>query len=66
MIETNLGKVRPDVLKEAIGVIADVVEVGANISSGQKAALMSLCKSLPPEFAGESSRLLELLEGKKA
>ena len=65
-IEANVGKIHPDVIKEALGAIADVLETKVHIGSGEKATLVSLCKSLPTEFAGPSSRVLHALESKNA
>ena len=45
-IEDNVGKIHPDVIKEALGAIADVLETGVHIGSSEKATLVSLCKSL--------------------
>ena len=65
-IETNVGKIHPDVIKEALGAIADVLEAEVHIGSSERATLVSLCKSLPTEFAGLSSRVLHVLESKNA
>jgi hypothetical protein len=65
-IEASVGKIHPDVIKEALGAIADVLEAKVQIGSGEKANLVSLCKTLPAEFAGSSSRLLQVLETKSA
>jgi hypothetical protein len=65
-IESNVGKIHPDAIKEALGTIADVLERGVHIGSHEKATLISLCKSLPTEFAGASSRLLQMVEVKNA
>lgn len=65
-IEKNVGKIHPDVIKEALGAIADVLEADVHIGSHENATLVSLCASLPKEFAGVSSRLLKLVEAKNA
>ena len=65
-IESSVGKMHPDVIKEALGVIADVLEADIHIGSHERAALVSLCASLPKELAGASSRLLNVLEVKNA
>jgi len=61
-IEAHIGKIHPDAIKEALGAIANVLESKVHIGSSEKAVLLSLCKSLPPEFAGEGSRVLHALE----
>jgi hypothetical protein len=63
-IENNVGKISPEAIKDALGAITDVLEADVRIGSSEKAKLVSLCKSLPTEFAGESSRLLQVLEAK--
>jgi hypothetical protein len=60
-IEANVGKASSDTIKEALGVIADVLEAKTQIGRSEKAALVSLSRSLPPEFAGASLRLIESL-----
>ena len=65
-IESHVGKIHPDVIKEAIGAIADVLEAKVHIGSSEKAALVSLCKSLPTEFTGPGSRVLQALESRNA
>lgn len=65
-IQGSVGKVHPDVIKEALGVIADVLEAKVHIGSGEKANLVTLCKTLPTDFSGSSSRLLQVLESKSA
>lgn len=65
-IKANVGKVHPNVIEEALGAIADVLEAKVHIGSAEKSTLVSLCKSLPAEMAGSSSRVLHALEGKDA
>jgi len=60
-IEASIGKIHPNAIKEALGAIADVLESKVHIGSSEKTALQSLCKSLPPEFAGEGSRVLNAI-----
>ena len=65
-IEANVGKVPSDVIKEALGAIADVLEAKVRIGSNEKASLVSLCKSLPVEFSGPAARVLHALESTNA
>jgi len=65
-IEAGVGKIHRDAIDEALSAIADVLEAKVHIGSGEKAALVSLCKTLPTEFAGPTSRLLQALESKNA
>jgi hypothetical protein len=60
-IKTHVGKIHPEVIEEAMSAIADVLEANIHIGSGVKADLVSLCKSLPSEFAGSGSRILDSL-----
>jgi hypothetical protein len=66
MIEQHKGVIPPDVTKEAIGTIADVLEANVRIGAVEKTALVTLCKSLPSELAGSAERLLEILKSKSA
>ena len=65
-IERNVGKVHPDAISEALGTIADILEKKVQIGPGERAALVSLCKTLPPEFTGPSSRVLQALQAANA
>ncbi|MGH9427696.1 MAG: hypothetical protein ACRD2L_15505, partial [Terriglobia bacterium] len=44
-IERSVGKVSPDAINEALGTIADLLEHKVNIGSGEKATLVSLCRT---------------------
>jgi hypothetical protein len=65
-IEPLVGKIPASVIDEALGVIADILEKDVRIGSSEHATLISLCKRLPTEFSGSSSRLLNALEKRKA
>jgi hypothetical protein len=57
-----VGKIPSPVIDEALDVIADILEKDVHIGLSERAALISLCKRLPTEFAGSSSRLVHALE----
>jgi len=65
-IEPLVGKVPSSVIDETLGVIADILEKDVRIGASEQATLTSLCKRLPVEFSGSSSRLLNVLEKKRA
>jgi len=65
-IETSVGKIHPDAINEALGAIADVLEAKVHIGRSERATLVSLCKTLPTEFSGATSRLLQALESQNA
>jgi hypothetical protein len=65
-IKKHVGKVDHDVIKHAVIIIANVLEKDIDIGAGEKATLVTLCKALPPELAGEGSRLLDLLQKSNA
>jgi len=63
-IKGNIGNVPPELINESLGVIADILETKPHIRVNLAPSLISLCKTLPAEYAGESSRILQLLENK--
>ena len=63
-IKGNVGNVPPEIINELLGVIADILEKKPHIRANLAPSLISLCKTLPAEYAGESSRILHLLENK--
>jgi hypothetical protein len=65
-IESLVGKIPPSAIDESLGVIADILDGDVRIGTGEQATLVSLCKRLPVEHSGSSSRLLNVLERKKA
>ena len=65
-IERLVGKVPSSVIDEALVVIADILEKDVRIGSSEQATLTYLCKRLPVEYSGPSSRLLDVLEKKRA
>lgn len=65
-ISPLVGKVHSSVIDEALGVIADMLERDVQIGSLEQAGLTTLCKKLPVEFSGSSSRLLYVLETKRS
>ena len=65
-IKSSAGKIPPEAINEALAAIADALEAKVHIGAGEKATLVSLCTALPEEFAGTSSRLLQVLENKNS
>ena len=66
LIERRDEKIPGPVLAEALNAIADVLEAKVHIGSGERAALVTLCKSLPAELAGPADRILHALPSPKA
>jgi hypothetical protein len=64
MIERQNGKVPTETIGEAMSAIADVLEEKIHIGSTERAALITLCKKLPEELAGNTSRVLDALNTK--
>ena len=62
LIERRDEKIPPEVIAEALGAIANVLEAKIHIGSGEKAHLVTLCKSLPAELAGPAERVLHALQ----
>jgi hypothetical protein len=59
-------KIPAEVISEALTVIADVLEAKIHIGSSERAALVTLCKTLPAELAGPTDRILHVLQSPKA
>ena len=63
-IESNLGKIRPEVINQALGSIADILEAHVRLGPSIRAHLLSLIKSLPNEASGQGAKILQLIEHK--
>jgi len=66
LIERRDEKIPAEVIAEALDAIASVLEAKIHIGSGEKAHLVTLCKSLPTELAGSAERVLHALQSQTA
>jgi len=66
LLQGKIDKIHPEVVNEALGAIASVLEANIHIGTTEKASLISLCKLLPPELTGVASRVLHSIESQNA
>jgi hypothetical protein len=66
LLEKRDDKLSSELVAEALGAIADVLNAKVHIGSSVKSRLVSFCRSLPSELAGAGERVLHALDEKQA